>query len=241
MTVLEGIATRIVDTGQLTVTVLERPEDDVETLPDQTIVFIHGSDSSTLFWQELMQDLPGDLRVIAIDLDSFSGIEGLPADASHGVRERSDDIFATLTALGIETAHLVGGALGGPAALQYAIDHPVLSLTLETAVAPHDGAGSDEAQRLTDLTGRPPILWAHGLRPSGVAAGSGAALSDAAARDALEAYRAAGGDATELTPQSVGGSQPAEFRRALLEVIGYIGRRADPAPPTEAIILSSWD
>ena len=35
--------------------------------------------------------------------------------------------------------------------------------------------------------------------------------------------------------------RPAQFRRALLENIGYIGRPADPAPPTEAIILSSSD
>ena len=61
----------------------------------------------------------------------------------------------------------------------------------------------------------------------------------------LEAYRAAGGEVTEVELEGVGHSphleRPAEFRRALLERIGYIGRPADPAPPTEAIILSSSD
>ena len=59
------------------------------------------------------------------------------------------------------------------------------------------------------------------------------------------AYRAAGGEVTEVSLEGVGHSphleRPAEFRRALLEVIGYIGRPAYPAPPTETIILSSSD
>ena len=64
-------------------------------------------------------------------------------------------------------------------------------------------------------------------------------------RDVLDAYRAAGGEVTEVVLEGVGHSphleRPALFRRALLEVIGYIGAPADPAPPTEAIILSSSD
>jgi hypothetical protein len=64
-------------------------------------------------------------------------------------------------------------------------------------------------------------------------------------RDVLDAYRAAGGTVTEVVFEGVGHAphleRPAQFRRALLENIGYIGRPADPAPPTEAIILSSSD
>ena len=35
--------------------------------------------------------------------------------------------------------------------------------------------------------------------------------------------------------------RPAEFRHALLMVIGYVGTPHDPAPPTETIILKSAD
>ncbi len=64
-------------------------------------------------------------------------------------------------------------------------------------------------------------------------------------RDVLDAYTAAGGEVTEITLEDTGHSphleRPAEFRRALLEVIGYVGHPHDPAPPTEAIILKSAD
>ena len=64
-------------------------------------------------------------------------------------------------------------------------------------------------------------------------------------RDVLDAYAAAGGQVTEIALEGVGHSphleRPAEFRQALLAVIGYVGAPADPAPPTEAIILKSAD
>lgn len=64
-------------------------------------------------------------------------------------------------------------------------------------------------------------------------------------RDVLDAYAAAGGEVTELTLEGVGHSphleRPAEVRRAILALIGYIGKTVYPAPPTETIIISSSD
>ncbi|MBN9215644.1 MAG: alpha/beta hydrolase [Microbacterium sp. SCN 70-200] len=370
MTLLDGIGARLITTDRLTVNILERTGDDPATAPDQTVVLIHGNVSSSLFWQEIMQDLPHDLRVIAIDLRGFGGTESLPIDATRGVRDFSDDIHATLVALEIPTAHLVGWSMGGGVVMQYALDHPVLSLTLQAPVSPYGfggtrrdgsrltdddagcgggGANPDFVQRLTDrdttdeaqtsprsvfrsgyvaagytsdnedlwvesmnttstaegnypgdgvpsenwpgfaagttgvlntmvpryfdtsgivaLADKPPVLWVHGTADAIVSDASFFDLNQLGAlgvipgwpgdevapaqpmvsqtRDVLDAYRAAGGEVTELTLEGVGHSphleRPAEFRRALLAVIGYIGRPADPAPPTEAIILSSSD
>jgi len=370
MTLFDGITSRIVDTDRLSVSILERTGDDASTPPERTVVLVHGNVSSSLFWQELMQDLPSDLRVIAIDLRGFGDTDGLPVDATRGVRDFSDDVHATLAALSIPTAHLVGWSMGGGVVMQYALDHPVLSLTLQSPVSPYgfggtrrdgsrltdDDAGcgggganpdfvarlaagdtTDEAPTsprsvfrsgyvaadytsehedvwvasmlttstaegnypgdsvdsenwpgfavgtigvlntmapkyfntsgIVDLAVKPPILWIHGsadaivsdasffdinhLGAVGVIPGwPGADAAPAQAmvsqtRDVLDAYRAAGGTAVEIELEGVGHSahleRPAVFRRALLSVIGYIGDPASPAPPTEAIIISSSD
>lgn len=370
MTLLDGIRSRLIDTDRLTVGVLEREADDPETLPEHTVILVHGNVSSSLFWQEVMQDLPSDLRVIAVDLRGFGTTESLPVDATRGVRDFSDDVHATLTALGLDTAHLVGWSMGGGVVMQYAIDHPALSLTLQAPVSPYGfggtrrdgtrltdddagcgggGANDDFVQRLTDrdmtddaptsprsvfrsgyvapgytsehediwvesmnttstaegnypgdgaasenwpgfaagtigvlntmvpryfntsaivdIAIKPPVLWIHGSADAIVSDASFFDLNNLGAigvipgwpgadvapaqemvsqtRDVLDAYRTAGGEVTEVVLEGVGHSphleRPAEFRRALLEVIGYIGRPADPAPPTEAIILSSSD
>lgn len=370
MTLFDGITSRLVETDRLTVGILERTGDDVTTPPERTVALVHDSLSSSVIWQELMQDLPSDLRVIAIDLRGFGATEHAPVDATRGVRDFSDDVSATLAALEIPTTHLVGWGLGGAVVLQYALDHPVLSMTLQAPVSPYgfggtrrdgtrltdDDAGcgggtidpdliqrlidrdtsedaptsprnvfrslfvasgysstyedvwveamlatstatgnypGDEvpsphwpgfaagttgvvnalapryfdASAIVDLSPKPPVLWVHGTADALVSDASpwetnqrGAAgiLADwpgpdlappqemvSQTRDVLEAYRAAGGQVTEVRLEGVGHSphleRPSEVRRALLSVIGYIGQPASPAPPTEAIIISSSD
>jgi pimeloyl-ACP methyl ester carboxylesterase len=370
MTLFDGITARIIETPGLSVSILERVGDERSTPPERTVILIHGNVSSSLFWQETMQDLPSDLRVIAIDLRGFGGTESAPVDATRGVRDFSDDVRATLEELEIPTAHLVGWSMGGVVVMQYALDHPVLSLTLLSPVSPYGfggtrrdgtrltdddagaGAGSvnpDFVQRLidrdasdeaptsprsvfrsgyvaagytsdhedvwvesmlttstatgnypgdsvpsvnwpgfapgttgvvntmapkyfnvsgiVDLDPKPPIAWVHGALDPIVSDTSfydynylgqlgiipdwpGADVAPpqeivSQTRDVLDAYRAAGGVVDELRLEGVGHSAhleaPAEFRHALLSVIGYVGTPADPAPPTEAIILKSED
>jgi pimeloyl-ACP methyl ester carboxylesterase len=370
MTLFDGITARLVETPRLTVNMLERQGDDPATPPERTVVFVHGNVSSALFWQEIMQDLPSDLRVLAVDLRGFGGTEHAPIDATRGVRDFSDDLHATLKVLGLPAAHLVGWSMGGGVVMQYALDHPVLSLTLQAPVSPYGfggtrrdgsrltdddagcgggGANPDFVQRLTardtsddaptsprsvfrsgyvsadyrgdhedvwvesmlttstatgnypgdavpsenwpgfgagaigvlntmapkyfnvsgivDLPAKPPILWIRGtvdaivsdtsfydlnhLGQLGIIPGwPGADVAPAQemiaqTRDVLGRYTDAGGRVTELAFEGVGHSphleRPAQFRQALLEIIGYVGSHADPAPPTEAIILRSSD
>ncbi|MFI8593217.1 alpha/beta fold hydrolase [Microbacterium sp. NPDC078428] len=370
MTLFDGIAARTVETPSLAVNILERTADDPETSPERTVVFVHGNLASSLLWQEIMQDLPGDLRVIAVDLRGFGGTENAPVDATRGLRDYSDDLHATLTALGIPAAHLVGWAMGGGVIMQYALEHPALSLTLQSPVSPYGfggtrrdgtrltdddagtGAGSanpdfvdrltakdttDEAQTsprsvfrtsyvapgytsehedvwvesmlttstatgnypgdsvssenwpgfapggigvlntmapkhfdvsgIADLPDKPPVLWVHGTADAIVSDASFFDLNHLGAlgvvpewpgeevapaqpmvsqtRDVLARYAANGGVVRELALDGVGHSahleRPAEVRRALLQIIGYVDMPADPAPPTEAIILRSAD
>ncbi|WP_417564286.1 alpha/beta fold hydrolase [Microbacterium sp.] len=370
MTLFDGIVARTVNTPRLAVNILERSGDDPATPEERTVVFVHGNVSSALFWQEIMEDLPGDLRVIAVDLRGFGGTEPAPVDATRGVRDFSDDLRATLTALGLHSVHLVGWSMGGGVVMQYALEHPVRSLTLQAPVSPYGfggtrrdgsrvtdddagtgagGANPDFVARLAagdttadaatsprsvfrssyvsaeyatahedvwvasmlstktgddsypgdsvasenwpgfapgtrgvlntmapkyfdvsgivDIVVKPPILWVHGTADAIVSDASFFDLNqlgkagvipgwpgeDAAppqpmvsqTRDVLEAYRAADGEVTELEIEGAGHAphldRPGVFRRALLQAIGYIKPRHDPAPPTEAIILKSED
>nr|WP_274637199.1 alpha/beta hydrolase [Microbacterium bovistercoris] len=151
MTVFDGIAARIVETPRLGVNILERTADDRDTPSERTVVFVHGNVSSALFWQEIMEDLPGDIRPIAVDLRGFGGTESLPVDATRGVRDFADDLHAVLQALELDAVHLVGWSMGGGVIMQYALDHPVRSLTLQAPVSPYGFGGTRrDGTRLTD-------------------------------------------------------------------------------------------
>lgn len=146
-----GISSREIDTDRIPTNILEREADSADTPEDRIVVFVHGNVSSSLFWQELMLLLPADFRAIAIDLRGFGDSEVAPIDATRGVRDYSDDVHAALTALGIHSPHLVGWSLGGGVVMQYALDYPTRSLTLQAPVSPYGFGGTRrDGSRLTD-------------------------------------------------------------------------------------------
>lgn len=150
-TLFEGITSRIVTTSRLATQVLERVDDDPAAGPRKTVVLVHGNVSSALFWQEIMLALPRDLRVMAIDLRGFGGSGSLPVDATRGLSDYSDDIAVLFDELGLVSAHLVGWSMGGGVVMQYALEHPVVSLTLQAPVSPYGFGGTRrDGSRLTD-------------------------------------------------------------------------------------------
>ncbi|MCG2620435.1 alpha/beta fold hydrolase [Arthrobacter sp. I2-34] len=187
MVLLDGIASRRIDTSRLAVNVLERAGDPPGGTP---VVFIHGNLSSSLFWQEAMLALPAGYRVLAPDLRGFGDTDPLPVDATRGLRDFSDDLAATLEALGLDAAHLVGWSMGGGVAMQYALDHPVLSLTLQAPVSPYGfgGTGGPEGRRLSEDDAG---CGAGGVNPDFVARLAAGDRSEEAATSPLAVYRAA--------------------------------------------------
>jgi pimeloyl-ACP methyl ester carboxylesterase len=151
---LPGISARTVPSSRLRANVLERGP----AASDRTIVFVHGNVSSSLFWQPLMLALPDDIHSIAVDLRGFGGSESLPVDATRGVRDFADDVWAVIDTIagepGPDAIHLVGWSMGGPIVLQQLLDRPeqVASLTLVAPVSPYGLGGTDgvSGRRVTD-------------------------------------------------------------------------------------------
>lgn len=139
MSLFDGITARTVATPRLKVNVLTRTGQD-DSAP--AIVFVHGNVSSSLFWQQVLLDVPAEFSVWAIDLRGFGDTETAPVDATRGLSDFSDDVAATIDALGLGTVHLVGWSMGGGVAMQFALDHPVLSLTLQAPVSPYGFGGT---------------------------------------------------------------------------------------------------
>lgn len=145
----DGITARRVPTARYAAQVLERDGDGAEA---PAVVFVHGNVSSSLFWQQAMLDAPQGFRAVAVDLRGFGGSEALPVDARRGLRDYSDDLAAVVEALGLGVPHLVGWSMGGGVVLQYALEHPALSLTLQAPVSPFGfgGTAGRDGRRLTE-------------------------------------------------------------------------------------------
>ena len=141
---LRGISSKTVDTGRLRTHLLESGPGD-----GAPVLFVHGNASSGRFFEETLAALPGH-RGLAPDLRGFGGSETKPLDATRGVADFSDDLYALVEALGLDgrTVHLVGWSAGGPVAMRYAMDHPeaVASLCLVNPMSPYGFGGTgDEA------------------------------------------------------------------------------------------------
>lgn len=134
------ITARRVATDRLTVNVLERDGSE----HGEPVVLVHGNVSSSVFWRALMEAMPAGLRPIAVDLRGFGDTDPAPVDASRGVADYSDDVVATLDALGLDAVHLVGWSLGGGVVLDVLRSHPerVRSVTLENPVSPYGFGGT---------------------------------------------------------------------------------------------------
>ena len=116
-----------------------------------SVFFVHGNTSSSRFFEETLAALPpeADYWVLAPDLRGFGGSETKAVDATRGLEDFSEDLYALAGALGLRERkiHLVGWSVGGMIAMRYTIDHPntVASLTLVNPMSPYGFGGTRDA------------------------------------------------------------------------------------------------
>ena len=145
-TLLEGVAARTVDTLRLRTCLLSGGAEG-----GAPVFFVHGNASSSRFFEETLAALPGEASYLgfAPDLRGFGGSETKPVDATRGLADFSNDLYALTGALGLgeRRIHLVGWSVGGAIAVRYAMDQPhgVASLTLVNPMSPYGFGGTRDA------------------------------------------------------------------------------------------------
>lgn len=96
-----------------------------------TIVFVHGTPSSSLEFRAVIDELKKNYRCIAIDHLGF-GKSQKPVDGDYSLQAHSQRLNLLLKHLGVRSYHLVVTDFGGAIALPVAIEHweQIQSLTV---------------------------------------------------------------------------------------------------------------
>ena len=116
-----------------------------------SVLCLHGNASSSTFWEEAMLALPESYRGLAPDLRGY-GLTDPHAlvDATQGVGQWVDDLWAFLDALDIDRFHLLGHSMGGMVGWGVLADPRfagrILSATL-VAPGPPCGFGGLQSER----------------------------------------------------------------------------------------------
>lgn len=181
---LDGITAKTITTDRITTRVLfSGPEDGTPVL------FVHGNLSSATWWEDTMVKLPEGYWGIAPDLRGYGEADpNAIIDATRGMDDLADDVFALLDHLNIEQAHVVGNSLGGMVVWRMMIDAPGRLLTV-TQVAPGSFYGFGGTK---DISGTP--CW-------GDFAGTGAGLVNPALVEAIQ--NGDDGSASPASPRNV--------------------------------------
>jgi pimeloyl-ACP methyl ester carboxylesterase len=144
----------MVDVGGCEMHVVERDG------PGQPVVLVHGLGASTVLWDAVVDCLPVELRVLAVDLRgagaSRERVDGEPVDFSTELWV--SDLRNALTGIDVDAPVLVGHSLGATIALEYALrwGHTVAGLVLIGAEARLSSL-APRMQRSADM------IRAHGM------------------------------------------------------------------------------
>ncbi|HMR68229.1 MAG TPA: alpha/beta hydrolase [Anaerolineae bacterium] len=204
-----GLTATVIDTPRLKTRVLSRgPERGVP------VIFVHGNISSARHWEETLLALPPAYWGLAPDLRGFGHSDTKPVDATRGLGDFADDLYALVESLGLgaegRQTHWVGWSMGGGIVMRYALDHPeqVASLVLVSPMGPY-GFGGTKDERGTPC-------W-----PDYAGSGAGAANPEFVKRLAV-------GDRREASPFSPRQVLHSHFFKAPFR----------PTPEREEVLLS---
>ncbi|HQQ15381.1 MAG TPA: alpha/beta hydrolase [Deltaproteobacteria bacterium] len=120
---LSKLQPKTLQAGGLTFSYLER------TGTGETIVLLHGFGADKDNWVRFVRRLPGEYRVIAIDLPGH-GSSTRDAQTTYTIEFIVQGFAAAAEELGLERFHLAGNSMGGYVGVLYSAHNPGKVLTL---------------------------------------------------------------------------------------------------------------
>jgi pimeloyl-ACP methyl ester carboxylesterase len=138
----KAISADFIETGRLKMHVLSSGND----AATETVLFIHGNASSSVFWKGLMRALPPQYRAFAPDLRGYGDTEDALIDATHGMMDFVDDLQSLTNTLKINRYHVVGHSMGGSViwSLLAAEGEKIASITLVNPGSPYGFGGTKD-------------------------------------------------------------------------------------------------
>ena len=132
---------KLVDTSRIKLNVLTCGHPGAET-----VLFIHGNLSSSIFWKRTMATLQNEFFCVAPDLRGFGETEPLKVDATLGLNDMAQDLLGLIKCLGITRFHVVGHSMGGGVAMKMMLLCPdiIASAALVNTISPYGYAGSSD-------------------------------------------------------------------------------------------------
>lgn len=91
---------------------------------DPTLVFLHGSLGSSLWWRPALDLLPAGWRGLAFDAAGSGHSEGSSRFDRYAISAQVQDLAACLSALGVERFQLVAHSTSTATAVEYVLAHP---------------------------------------------------------------------------------------------------------------------
>ncbi len=89
---------------------------------ETALIFLHYFGGSGRSWHEVVNALSNQYRCIAPDLRGFGGSESTPG--GYRIEDSADDMAALIEALGVKKFVIIGHAMGGKIALEWASRRP---------------------------------------------------------------------------------------------------------------------
>lgn len=141
---MNAIRSKFIETPRLTIHALLCGNQKAE----ETILYIHGNASSSIFWKEQMRLLPPQYRGIVPDLRGYGDTQDLLIDATRGVSDFADDLISLVQVLKIQSLHLVGHSMGGSVIWRLAplLGKMVKTITLVNPGSPYGFGGSKNTE-----------------------------------------------------------------------------------------------